>query len=264
MFSHDDTPSAPIYTVSISNGYLTTPPQQALIDFDAKPVLINNRLTINQGQTVIFTGDNLYANHTGGANAAALRFFLSDIQHGQFAWVTLPNQPITEFQQQNITDRRVQFTQDNSINTPHYLVAVSDGRVTSDSEEATIDFDTTPVLLVNQLQINQGESVLLTSDNLLATHPGGSDSNLNFMVSNVQHGWFKPTATSNQTLTQFQQQNITDQRIWFMHDDLSVAPSYQITVSDGRITTTPAAGLIDFDARPLLVKNTLSWSRKKR
>ncbi len=31
-----------------------------------------------------------------------------------------------------------------------------------------------------------------------------------------------------------------------------VAPSYQIAVSDGRITTEPVAGLIDFDAQSVV------------
>ncbi len=70
-----------------------------------------------------------------------------------------PDQPILIFQQQNITDSLVRFVHDNSVNAPSYQLAVTNGVITTPSQDAFIDFDTIPVLVVNQLMINQGQSV---------------------------------------------------------------------------------------------------------
>ena len=256
-FIHDDTENAPSYRVAVSNGTLSSPAQSAVIDFDANPVIVNNRLVINQGQSVRLTSAVLSATHPGKTDENDLRFDMSGVQQGQFSWINSPSNPITSFYQQNITDGRVQFTQDNSILAPSYTVSATDGRTRSLSQAAQIDFDTSPILLTNSLRINQGETVGITGEMLSAMHLTVDDNMLLFNITGINHGQFSWVESSDHSITLFYQQNITAKKIQFMHDNTSFAPAYQVIVTDGRAYSTPQAALIDFDAIPVLLNNSL-------
>ena len=72
---------------------------------------------INQGQAVILTSNNLKATNLGEAESDLI-FLISDLVHGQFEFLSAPNQSILIFQQQNITDGVVRFVHDNSQSAP--------------------------------------------------------------------------------------------------------------------------------------------------
>ena len=219
-------------------------------------VLENNQLIINQGQMLTLTAANLkatYANQVEGD----LSFWVSELVHGQFEYVALPHQPIVVFQQQNITDGFVRFIHDQSLYAPAYQIAVSNGAITTPPQPAGIDFDTIPLLLTNQLVINQGQSVLLTAAMLNATHPGADNSSyLRFDITKLQQGQFR-WVNNSAAIAYFYQQNITDRLVQFGHDGSSVAPSYNVSVTDGRTYSPSQAARIDFDAFPILQNNTL-------
>ena len=177
----------------------------------------------------------------GASDNSNLRFDISAVQQGEFSWVNSPSNSITSFHQQNITDGLVQFTHDNSILAPAYNVSVTDGRIYSLPQAAQIDFDTIPILLNNTLLIHQGQSVILTQDILSATHPGDDDNVLLFIVSNITHGQFNWIIFPDQPIISFYQQNITNQKVQFSHDNSTQMPGYYVTVSDGRITLLPSA-----------------------
>ena len=256
IFIHNDSAIVPNYTVTVSNGGAISSPQAAIIDFDAKPILENNQLIIDQGQSVILNSSNLYATHEG-SSGNALIFMISNFQYGYFAFTSSPQQPILVFQQQNITDSVVSFSHDNSVNAPAYIVSVTDGRVSSDPQAASIDFDTFPILLNNTLLIHQGESVILTQDILSAIHPMSDDNVLLFTISNSTHGQFNWITFPDQPIVRFYQQNITNQKVQFSHDNSTQMPGYLVTVSDGRITLPSCAVETTFYRRPVIVKNQL-------
>ena len=257
QFVHDNTTSAPSYKVSVSNSTLTTSARSALIDFDASPILLNNSLIINQGQIIALTSAFLSATHPGGDDRMLL-FNISSVMHGKFSFTISPNSPIFSFYQQNITDQLIQFSHDNSTQAPNYSVSVSDGRITLKPSAANIDFDISPVLEVNQLVINQGQTIILTDNNLRATKAGNVENNLEFIISAIQQGQFSWTANPDQPVTRFVQKNVTDRHVQFTHNNSTAAPAYKVAVSDGRITILPSDSQIDFDTTPLLVHNQLT------
>ncbi len=257
QFVHDNSISAPGYVVVVTDGRTVSPAQAAQIDFDASPILMNNTLVIDQGQTMLLTPASLSAIHPGGDDNQ-LWFNISTVQQGKFSLITVPDQSIFSFYQQNISDRVVQFSHDNSTEAPGYLVSVSDGRMTLPPVAAVIDFDVFPILENNQLVVNQGQTVVINTDNLRASHAGNMDDSLDFIISDCQHGQFQWVTAPHASITVFQQQNVTDQLVQFVHDNSTVAPVYRVAVSDGRLTTTPVWSLIDFDQRPVLVNNKLT------
>ena len=256
-FVHDDGVSAPHYQVTVSNGTLTTLAQWAEIDFDAAPILLTNHLAIMPGQIVYLSSSVLNATHPGGDDRMLI-FNITSLEHGNFSFVTSTNKPILNFYQQNITQGMVQFTHDNSTVAPSYAVSVSDGRITLPPAPAEIDFSVAIILEVNQLVINQGETIVLSPDNLWASQAGNDGNNLEFMVSKVQQGQFSWTNQSAPTIIRFFQQNVTQGKIQFTHNNSMVKPVYQVVVSDGRVTTSPADAIIDFDTWPVLMNNQLT------
>jgi len=257
IFIHDNSLTAPNYNVRVSSeGLLSPSPQPATIQFDLTPILENNQLMLNQGQTLTLSADNLLATHNNSASPT-LSFIISNCQHGYFELTTAIGRAVSIFQQQNITDNRVQFVHDNGLAAPSYAVAVSDGQAASVPELASIDFDVTPLLEVNQLVINQGQIIGLTADNLYALHAGSAEGNLTFLISALQHGQFMLGMSAGQVVTAFSQQNVTNGQVSFVQDGSADAPNYWVAVSDARAVSVPQSASIDFDPIPVLTENQL-------
>ncbi len=263
QFTHDNSTLAPAYRVSVTDGRITTSPVLAEIDFDTTPLLLNNSLRINQGQTVILTSSDLKATHPGKPDNT-LQFVVSQLTQGNFSFVIAPQFPLKTFQQQNITDGVVQFTQDGSAQSPAYSISVTDGRINTPPQFAVIDFDPLPILINNQLKIGQGQTVTLTTDNLLATHVGVADPQLTFIITNISNGRFiVPEEESQSALfldTTFQQQKIMDQMVLFYQQGTD-APTYTVSVSDGRISTLPQSANISYSVKPVLQNNQFAVSK---
>ena len=114
-------------------------PAEILVLFNGMPVLGNNQLTINEGQTVILTPSILSATDADSDDASLL-FTVTNVQNGQFERVSNPLEPITTFTQQEIIEGDIQFVHDGSETAPSYSVKVSDGSFESEFYSGNIDF----------------------------------------------------------------------------------------------------------------------------
>lgn len=258
QFTHDSSTHAPSYNISIySSGFAYLPPQTATITFNAAPILVNNTLLINQGQNLILTPENLAAID---ADDHILNFTISQVQHGQFSYVTKQTFPIFTFFQQQIIDQQIQFTHDGSIFAPSYWVTVNDGRLNNQGGpvRASINFDRFPLLTINQLAINQGQTLIITANNLKASSSTATSGNLLFIITNIQHGYFQRSNIPGVAITSFSQAEIMNGVIRFVHDGTRNPPGYTIQVSDGRIITAPQLAITHFNLAPLLIKNQLT------
>ena len=127
--------------MSVSDGATSTDTVEAIMHFNANPVLINNILRVSAGQTVILTSSDLSA--TGGLDndPNTVVFTVSDLQNGSFALISNRNIPITSFTQQQVNDRQVQFVHAGGENAPSYKISVSNGVVTIPPSFATVSFE---------------------------------------------------------------------------------------------------------------------------
>ena len=114
------------------------------------------------------------------------------------------------------------------------------------------------ILETNRLVVNQGQNVTLSSTNLKASNMGKEDGDLSFVISNLTHGKFTFVVKPDQPIFIFQQQNITDGVVEFVHDNSTSAPSYRVAVSNGTLTTPAQPAFIDFDVLPILIHNQLT------
>lgn len=226
--------------------------------------LISNQLTIQKGHTLLLTNNNFNATNIGDTyDDPNLQFSITGLQHGSFELISSPSTPIVTFLQQQISNQRVQFLHDDSLFAPSFNVSISSGKLGVISlTPAKITFiHRGPMLTINTLTINQqGTAVLVTSSNLNAVdldNPADNPSLL-FIISNIQHGHFELLGSPGIPITSFTQAQIQSNRIQFFPDGTPIAPSFDVAVSDGGITTSPQACAVAFDAAPVLLKNSLT------
>ena len=259
QFIPDGSSNPPLYSVAVSDGKASSPSQFSNVTFYVAPVLVNNVLSVKQGQTVIVTPAQISATQAGSA-VGSLTFEVSNVTGGSFELVSVPGVAITHFTQAQIQAGGVQFAQDGTSTVPGYNIAVSDGQITPPSQISAITFDATPILDKNSLTITQGQTLILTSDQLSASDRETASSDLVFTASDVTHGHFEDVGAPKVAITTFGQQRIASGALKFVSDGSSHAPAYNISVSDGSLSTSPAAAIVNFSpgsTAPAIENNTV-------
>jgi hypothetical protein len=250
QFVHNGSAFPPAYKVKVNEVVLDTNFESANIIFNSYPVITKNQLTLQEGQTVLVTSNFLNATDRE-TPAGSLIFNISTALHGQFELVSNPGISITHFTQQQIINDTIRFVHDGGEIIPAYNVTVSDGFLMSVPSAANITFTTVndmPVLVGNQLTINEGQSIVLSRANLNATDVDNPVASLIFNIITPSHGQFEIVSNPGVAINNFIQQQIFDGLIRFVHDGSELAPAYNVTVSDGVLTSPPAPAVITFSA----------------
>ena len=229
------------------------------------PELVNNALTLAEGETVTLDAANLSATDAEAADSALI-FTVSAVSGGQFEEASGSGTPITSFtQQQQVINGQIRFVHDGGEAAPAYEVSVSDGMLsTAAAAGASVTFtnvNDAPELVNNALTLSEGETVTLDDTNLSATDIDTADSTLVFTVSAISGGQFEEASGSGTPITSFTQQQLTDGQIRFVHDGGEAAPAYEVSVSDGLLSDGPTAASVTFtnvNDAPALVNNVLT------
>ena len=248
QFSADDSSIAPSYTVQVQGQtFAISSPQNASVTFYRQPGWLSNHLSINQGQTVLMT--LLFLNVTDDYPENQVNFMISNLLHGQF--ISLPqNTSLLQFTEAQLAGGQINFKHDNSSNPPSYSVSVSDPYFILPPAATGITFYRVPVWNNNRLVVKQGQSVEITTDFLSVTddYP---PSQIIFSASEIQHGNFILSPSDN-SITQFSEQQLASSQIRFVHDGSVNSPSYQIGVSDGYFTLPASSAEIDFSKNEII------------
>ena len=264
QFIQDGSRNVPAYITLVNDGRFNSSQQAGKVTLNTEPQLINNRLDIKQGASVILTIANLKAvdDVTPDAN---LIFTLTNIQHGYFASVTQPDQPLSTFLQVKIINAEMEFIHDGSPTSPAYSVMATDGDgLSCQPQSAQISF--TPSggdslrIVNNQLQILQGRTVILSEENLSAVYENNPTVELMFTVNNIQHGQFSWVQAPTNKTTQFSQQQINSLEVQFTQDGSRITPGYDVIVSGNGMSTLPQAAKVFLNTAPLLLNNRLTIS----
>jgi hypothetical protein len=128
---------------------------------------------------------------------------------------------------------------------------VNDGEVDSSTVNRSITVtpvNDPPVLAVNTLTITGGQSLNLTPSQLYAADPDTPDNALTFTMNSIQFCRFERVSAPGVGITTFTQQDINTNQIRIVATGGTVsAPAYQVSVSDGQYSTTPASANVNFD-----------------
>jgi hypothetical protein len=129
--------------------------------------------------------------------------------------------------------------------------AVNDGELNSNSITRSISVtpvNDPPVLTINTVSITGGQALNLTATQLHAADPDTLDSSLTFSLSSIQFCRFERTSAAGISIITFTQQDISNNQIRIVPTGGTVsAPAYQVSVSDGQYSTTPASASVNFN-----------------
>ncbi len=266
-FVHDGSEFAPSYDIQVfSDGLALSPPSQAaqiiFTNINDAPVFINNQLTLFQGETLNVTAGELSAADIDSLPDSFI-FYVNNLQHGIFHSIP-QSRTVNNFLQSNISAGDIQFIHDASVFPPFYQVIVSDGQAYSPPQSPAVNFNgvnLAPVFLNNNLNIAEGQAVILSTNYLSAFDADTSADRLTFVVSNVQHGQFERVAFPGIMITGFTLQEIQLNALRFVHDNSESAPSYDVSISDGSTLVGPRSAVINYtpvNNSPMLTRNQLS------
>jgi len=110
-----------------------------VVDVNETPFFVNNRLTINGGETVTLTRGDLFADDPD--DTPEQRVFTVDTwSGGRFELGTSPGVAVTSFTQDQVDRGEVRFVQLTPTRAPAYTLTVSDGALSDGPMVARIDF----------------------------------------------------------------------------------------------------------------------------
>ena len=137
----------------------------------------------------------------------------------------------------------------NETATDRLTYEVFDGNGGTNTAMVTVEIigiNDGPVLIDNNLTLEEGDRVTLTQVELGATDPDNDAGGLVFTVSGLAGGQFELAADSGVAVTSFTQQQVIDGQVVFVDDGDETAPSYSLSVSDGDLATAPALAAVNF------------------
>ncbi|HXH55252.1 MAG TPA: cadherin-like domain-containing protein [Gammaproteobacteria bacterium] len=245
------------FTMFLRGAYVGPTPVR--FDFDTTPVLDQNHFDICQGQTKTVTSNMLSAIHPGANSSDPLIFSINNLQYGRFERANAPRVAIFSFTQAEINSGGIRFVHDGSPNPPSFRFTISGNRITTSSDFAGIYFSYAPILKINTLALNQGQTVVLNDNMLDAINPNlnALSEDLKFKVSNVKGGAFIRVNTT-QNITQFNQSQVTANEIAFRSDATPNAPSYSVSVENQCSQTSAAVADVNFNSAPSITANQLT------
>ncbi|MBS0351966.1 MAG: hypothetical protein JSR33_12460 [Proteobacteria bacterium] len=224
---------------------------------DVTPQLLLNQLSINQGQSIVLTSQNFYA-----TDNSPVSFIVSNITHGHFELVSQPGQPITNFNQSAIVAQQIRFIHDGNLFPPNYVVQIPNPGIalSPPPQNGTVTFYRKPMFTMNSLAVHQGENIWMTTSLLNVTDDYPADQ-VNFTVSNLQHGQFR-LVSSNTSVMKFTEQQLLSGQILFVQDNSASAPIYQVSLNDPYFTLPPTSSAsITFYSRPVFIANQFMVQR---
>lgn len=217
---------------------------------DIPPTLVQNRLSLFQNATVTLTAQSLSAYDLNHPNSSLI-FISANVTQGWFELSSNPGFDLVNFTQAQIDSGLIQFVHNGSSQAPSYTITVrSNGIAWTGPAVANISFVPSPTLTNNYLVVHQGEKLEMTADFLNVTdYP---PDQVTFTIGDSQYGQFQ-LLSSNDSITQFTQQQLLANQVFFIQDNSTYTPSYQVSVSDPYFTRSPVSAAVTFYRQPVLV-----------
>nr|WP_306790067.1 cadherin-like domain-containing protein [Methylomonas fluvii] len=213
---------------------------------DNAPVLSTPNLTLSEGQTVTLnTADFVVSD----ADSSDFTFTISALTGGYFQLITAPGIAITSFTGAQLAANQVQFVDDANEAPPSFNATASDGRLNSNTLAATINYSAlndVPVLTSASLMLDEGETVTLSAANFGVTDP--DNASFTYALSSVSGGYFQLTTNPGVSVTSFNSTQLAAGQLQFVDDGNEVAPSFEVTVSDGAMESNTVTATINYTA----------------
>ncbi len=155
-----------------------------ILSGDNPPEILNNSLTISEGETVILAGDDLSATDIG-TPLPDLLFMVTNVQNGEFQLADGSGTVVTSFTQAQIASGAIQFVHDGSENPPSYDVTVSDGLlIDTGTPVVTFDADVNdpPVAQDDTYNVFENAAIGTQLGTVIASDPDLPAQTLNYTI----------------------------------------------------------------------------------
>ncbi|TVO53274.1 cadherin-like domain-containing protein [Denitromonas halophila] len=132
--------------------------------------------------------------------------------------------------------------------TATFSFAVDDGIVATPNT-ATLVVDAVndmPDISVNQLTLNEGDTITLGSGELAGSDADNADSAVRYTVSGLSNGYFALASAPTTPVTQFTQADVAGGQVRFVHNGGEAAPTYTLTLTDGTLDSPASVANITF------------------
>ena len=252
QFRHSGSNIAPGYSVIVSDGISTTTPNAAIINFQGAPTVQLNPFSLNQGQTITLTPQDIAVSGTT-VPASQIVLQIQNLQHATIT-STQTGLAVSSFTLADLQAGVIQLQQDGSLDSPSFTIMATSPTGSSAPVAPPISFSaqgvTAPQIVNNFLTITEGEAVVLTSQDLSATQSGQPvpDSAV-FYITNVQHGAFSLTSNPGLYISFFTQAELRLGAVLFTHDGSTNLPSYTVAVSANGVQS--ASSFVGISFRPI-------------
>ena len=179
--------------------------------------------------------------------------------HGRFQLSIQPGISLANFTLPQLQSGIVQFVHDGSITAPSYSITVqSAGIAWTGPYPANISFTVPLTIVNNQLTLSNGQTVILSLNNLQAIDPGvNNNSQIIFTVGNVQNGYFAtvPPVTAPAKMSLLSRRPKYQMERWNLSAMAIVRRRViRSLVSDGVQSTLPSMATVNFIGAPSSLK----------
>jgi len=211
--------------------------------------LKNYQLTISaQGSHNLTLSD---LNASVPYNPGYTQYTITGLQHGHFEDTAQPGIAITTFNAQRIMAGGVTFIQDGSLLAPSCLVSAKHTFVATTPVAFNMTFIYEPPIVVyNNISINQGQTVPVLRTMFSATYPGNPaiDSEITYIITNCSYGIFSPPSS-------FTHPQLLGSGVYFETFNSINPPQCSFTISLRGAYFGPISVGFDFDTTPVWVQN---------
>ncbi|MGD1928410.1 MAG: cadherin-like domain-containing protein [Leptolyngbyaceae cyanobacterium] len=249
--------------------------------------VVNNLLEISEGETLTLDADNLLTQDEE-TPPAELVYTIDEVLNGSFQRIDVdlgtvigPIAVGETFTQADVSGGAIQFVHDGEEEAPSYTLTVVDTPLVVDgptNSETIVAFipeggftnvNDAPTLDLNTLTIDEGQvDFTFTAENLAASDPDSTLSQLSFEISGVEGGTFFLNGEELVEGITFTSDVIAFGELTFTDDGDEVAPSYSVTVRDpegGSSEATPAIVVLNqINDDPEIETNTFTFTEGQR
>jgi len=229
---------------------------------DAPVVTTNPGLTVLEGGTVTLSSAFL-STRDAETSASGLTYTVTNpLSFGYLALAATPGTAITAFTQGQIDANQIVYIHSGAESTADdFDFSVSDGAL---STNGTQSFSITPVndlpvFDTSRMTLTEGQSVTLSTYNLLTNDDDAPSSPLIYNVNAVTQGRFEFVSAPGTAITSFTQDDINNSQIRFVHDAGELEPTASLSVTDGTASVGPRSMLMTFshvNDAPVMGTNT--------
>ncbi|MBS0351765.1 MAG: hypothetical protein JSR33_11395, partial [Proteobacteria bacterium] len=222
--------------ISVTDGVQSTPPSTASVVFTDAPVIQQITLNITQGETITLTPALLNVTATDGSTPDQVILTISDLEHAAIQ-SNVTGAPVSHFTLADLQEGEIRLTQDGSPITPSLTVTAEGIKKLSSAPTPVSVYLSNqgvyaPRLVNNYLLVVQGQATVLTTRYLSAENPNGllPDNSTIFYISDTSHGHFSLIPQPQTWISFFDQGQLNDGQVQFVHDGSLSVPGYRSAV----------------------------------